>query len=339
MSHASLSYSHAADLASALVTADPWLGRYRSRLVTALCEASEGATGGYDHDPVTDWGEQAVAERRTAILARLRRPEDWSIWALQLRTMRLAFSQEPLVSACLSQICKVDLSQLRLEASFDVSGLAFPTCVDFASTTFEHEAWLSACTFEDQVDFTGTRFDGSAVFERSHFISSASFDRARFHKSAEFRECHFHDIASFSSATFHGDVWMTGSRFSGEARFDDTRFCREAGVGAALFESAASFAGADFLDNAGFESARFSARISFDDARFHRPPRFAGATFAVHNDATIASQFSQVDDDRRQRSSRTNGISGRVDTIFGQRPIGRSPPVVDAQKIVRLKRI
>jgi len=266
------------ELADALLATDPWLRTFRETLLTAIARVRAGRVV---DAAMLDWGEQALAHRRSATLGRLKQRDDWLKWARCLRGLRQEIIGEPDLWACISRICQVDLRSLCIEAAFDASGLEFPTCTAFDHATFAGEAWLSACTFEDQVSFAGAIFEDIAVLERSNFLSEASFVAVKFRRAAELRSIRFCGRANFERSTFYGDAWLAGSRFCGCANFAGATFHAEAGLGCTVFDNDARFVGARFHDNAGFEGARFDACARFGEAFFAKPPRLTGAAFCV----------------------------------------------------------
>jgi uncharacterized protein YjbI with pentapeptide repeats len=208
----------------------------------------------------------------------------------------------------------IDLSNIKVDGSFEAEGFCFPNQVSFSGTIFSDEAIFERATFCGLADFGkanflgsanfgSVTFSGTAIFTGSFsdearfedsifygycaflgttFHNTASFERGKFFSPANMRDATFYDLVVFKDATFSSLADFTNANFFADSMFQCTKF-EEVLFEGAVFSSVDAVARESSIGQArrhNFESAHFSGRTNFLGAKFTVPANFTNVTFS-----------------------------------------------------------
>ncbi|MFP8960838.1 pentapeptide repeat-containing protein [Streptomyces nanhaiensis] len=155
----------------------------------------------------------------------------------------------------------------------------FKGTAGFGAATFESAAWFGTTTFEGTAGFGAATFESAAWFEATAFKDTARFEAATFRRTAGFRRVVFEDVAWFEESVFEGTAGFRETVFADDAWFEATGFRSGASFESTAFERDVCFEAAAFKGDADFTRTIFKNNARFRTAAFEGAARFEAATF------------------------------------------------------------
>lgn len=211
----------------------------------------------------------------------------------------------------LSNMDKVDLSNIEFIRPLCVSGFIFPAAAYFDETIFCNDASFGNVTFTDRVWFRRAKYQGeanffstwfpvdtrfsSAIFEKFtsfdtvNFMGLVDFNWVTFYECADFKLCDFKGGCLFGNAMFRSQAHFSSMIFSGDVSFAEAKFQSDvffhalfecgAQFCAATFSGDSFFAGNFFCGNADFSATTFLKRAAFNNSHFYGKVQFDSILF------------------------------------------------------------